>query len=252
MDFLENYKLYLKMVLNKNNGKIDLSNLNFIDPMIILLLFEDIKNSKYIPPLNFNTKNYINIMLQNYNNLDFTDKSYLPITGVNETNNKVEKFAERILITYNISNANLINYILGELTDNIIEHSKYTNNYILAQYYKNTGLEICIYDDGIGIPQSFKNAGFDLDKDYDAIKMALNGESTKDNKERGTGLSSINRIMEGSSNNEFIIISGKAIYNFYHGKGNVYNLDDKYQLKGTFIGILFKNDINNISIYDYI
>ena len=66
MDFLENYKLYLKMVLNKNNGKIDLSNLNFIDPMIILLLFEDIKNSKYIPPLNFNTKNYINTMLQNY------------------------------------------------------------------------------------------------------------------------------------------------------------------------------------------
>ncbi len=189
-------------------------------------------------------------MLQNYNNLDFIDKSYLPITGVNETNNKVEKFAERILITYNISNANLINYILGELTDNIIEHSKYTNNYILAQYYKNTGLEICIYDDdGIGIPQSFKNAGFHFDKDYEAIKMALNGESTKDNKERGTGLSSINRIMESSSKNEFIIISRKAIYNFYDGKGNVYNLDDKYELKGTFIGILFKNDINNISIY---
>ena len=252
MNFLENYKLYLRTILNKNNGKIDLSTLNFVDPMIILLFFQDLKNSKYIPPLNCNTKNYITTMLQNYNNIDFTDKSYLPITEVNETNNKIEKFAERILTTYNISNANLINYILGELTDNIIEHSKYKNNYVLAQYYKNNGLEICIYDDGIGIPQSFKNIGLNLDKDYDAIKMALNGESTKGNKERGTGLSSINRIIETSSNNEFIIITGKAIYNFYEGKENVYNLDDKYKLKGTFIGLLFKNDINNISIYDYV
>ncbi|KQB35641.1 ATP-binding protein, partial [Acidiplasma aeolicum] len=251
MNFLENYKLYLKMVLNKSNGNIDMSNLNFVDPMIILLLFDYLRNSRYIPPSNSDTKNYINTMLQNYNNLNFSNKSYLPITGVNENDNKVEQFVERILKTYNMDNSDLLNYIIGELTDNIIEHSKYTNNYILAQYYKNTGLEICIYDDGIGIPKSFKNAGFNLNNDADAIKMALNGESTKGDKERGTGLSSISRIIESSSSNEFIIISDKAIYNFYNGRENLYNLDDKYKLRGTFIGVLFKNNINNINIYDY-
>jgi anti-sigma regulatory factor (Ser/Thr protein kinase) len=252
MNFLENYKLYLKLVFGNINDKLDLSELNFIDPMIILLLFNRLKNSEYIPPVNCNTRNYINTMIKNYNNLDFKDKSYLPVTSINENGNRMEKFADIISVNYNIKNINLINYILGELTDNIIEHSRSVNNYILAQYYKNTGLEICIYDDGIGIPNNFKNAGFKLNNDYDAIKMALNGISTKGDRERGTGLSSINRMVESSKNNEFIIISGKAIYNFYNGEEKLYLLSDKYELNGTFIGLLFKNNVDDMNIYDYI
>ena len=71
------------------------------------------------------------------------------------------------------------------MTDNILQHSQAKNNYILAQYYKYDGLEICIYDDGIGIKKSYENAGENIDNT--GIEMALKGLSTKEDNERGEG-----------------------------------------------------------------
>jgi len=137
------------------------------------------------------------------------------------------------------------------LTDNILQHSQAKNNYILSQFYKDDGLEICIYDDGIGIKKSYENARKNIDNT--GIEMALNGLSTKEDNERGEGISSVYRIVEANPKNQFIIISNDELYHYLNGKSQIYPLQNKYKLNGTYFGILFKNkkDIDNINIYDY-
>jgi hypothetical protein len=253
MSFLDEYKSYLRIITKKRGNRVNLSELSFIDPMLITLLFNNIEKDDYIHPSNAGVDNYIKIMTQNYNNLNFYDKSYVPITSVAQNNDYIENIGNIILNRYNIKNSNLIKYILGELIENINEHSKAINNYILGQYYKSIGLEICIFDNGIGIPENFNNHGISFKTDCDSIKLAINGTSTKDGSERGNGLSSINSIITNNLNTEFIIISGKGIYHYLNDKRILYDLEDKYKLEGTFIGILFryKEEIDNIDIYNY-
>jgi len=59
--------------------------------------------------------------------------------------------------------------------------------------------EVSIVDNGISIPGTFENAGFEFE-DTEAISEAMKGQSTKRDKERGFSLrSSINLLTKGLS-----------------------------------------------------
>ena len=251
MNFLDTYKEYLKLTENVNNHKINLSKLKFIDPMLILLISDYIKNDRYIPPTDPNVQKYVKIMTKSHPENEYDPKSFLPITSIKDNDDTIEKFCTGVQKKFNIHNPNALNYIFGELTDNILQHSQAKNNYILSQFYKDDGLEICIYDDGIGIKKSYENARKNIDNT--GIEMALNGLSTKEDNERGEGISSVYRIVEANPKNQFIIISNDELYHYLNGKSQIYPLQNKYKLNGTYFGILFKNkkDIDNINIYDY-
>ena len=164
-----------------------------------------------------------------------------------------------VLLKLNIdhNNSNKLNYIFGELMENIIQHFGSKHNYILGQYYQKLGLELTFYDDGIGIPGSLRAIKNNI-SDCNYILDAINGLSNKMEpgleKERGTALHSISKMIKNYSNNEFIIISGNDIYNYLNGHEKIMESDKKYALNGTLISILFRdiNKFDAMDLYDYL
>ncbi len=73
-----------------------------------------------------------------------------------------------------------IAYSVSELIKNIQQHSK-GKGIVISQYYTSKGVaKVAIFDDGIGIKQSFiesgSSYGSNLSNDIDAIQLALQGE----------------------------------------------------------------------------
>ena len=229
--------------------------------MLIILFFGYLskKPVNYKPPANSNVAGYINFIIKNYNLLDENDETeYIPVVSLTAQNGSAlsSKLGDIIKQKFKINNANVFNFVTGELLDNINEHSNSSRNYILAQYFDKLGLEICIYDNGIGIPGSFEKSHIDFSSDPEAIEMALEGISTKNmpghDVERGAGLSTINKIML-KNDTEFILASGTGIYYSLGEEKRFYKVPVPCKMNGTFISIIFKNreKFNGINLYDY-
>ncbi|MBQ2654481.1 MAG: hypothetical protein IJF83_13075 [Methanobrevibacter sp.] len=69
-----------------------------------------------------------------------------------------------------------INFLLYELLINTYKHSKFKNAYVQISIDEN--FHILVYDDGIGIPGSFREANMNYNVDGEAIFEALNGKTT--------------------------------------------------------------------------
>lgn len=119
------------------------------------------------------------------------------------------------------------------------------------------GLEIIVYDDGIGIPGSLCNITH-KSADCEYIHEAINGLSCKEEagleNERGTALNSIIKMVKSSSDNECIIVSGKGIYEYSKGEESLIEVNEKDSLDGTLVSMIFKNKnkFDSLDIYDYI
>ena len=260
---LDWYKEFL--IIRENLEKtdtVDLSKFSFIDTELLLLVFPYLRDNipLTIQDSNSPVKSYMDFITAHYNSLE-ENENFMPIVTLNENN--YDELLDRTFTILNskfdIKNKNVIGYIIGELYTNIKDHSKSTENYIVVQYYKRLGLEISVYDNGIGIPGNFKDHSLPFKNDCEAIEKAILGESTKncgniDQAERGRGLLSINNIMKKRNEDEFIIISNKGIYHYLNGSKKVYELPENYQLNGTLVSIIFKNKkvLNEINLYDTI
>ncbi|WP_337860401.1 ATP-binding protein [Ferroplasma sp.] len=258
-NLLDWYREYLK-VMNKcfDAGLIDLGDYKFIDPEFLLLIFPLLnnKNIKYKNPVSQLCSNYIDFNLKNYNQV-LSDTNTIPVSTLNDKNyNAILKEIFNI-IEKNLklpSNAkNLTGYMIGELFDNIEQHSGSSNNYLILQYYDKLGLEISIYDDGIGIPGDFKIHGIRKKDDSECLEEAISGISTK-GEERGYGLNTINNIISSNKGVEFIIISGQGIYHYLNNSKSIYNVEEKYKFNGTLISIIFKDTevLQNIDYLKYV
>ncbi|MFH1453962.1 MAG: DUF6398 domain-containing protein, partial [Armatimonadota bacterium] len=90
-----------------------------------------------------------------------------------------------------------------------------------------------ISDNGITIKGSYDKKGLIVKNDSEAIRLALNGKSTK-GEERGYGLRTTrNLITESPLNGEFLILSGQSGY--YKGKNNELLFDLSCRWEGTII-----------------
>lgn len=66
-----------------------------------------------------------------------------------------------------------LKYILGEMVDNITEHSESVRGYIFAQFYPLKGyIDICIADQGITLKGSFDKVGMKYSGDVEAMSAA--------------------------------------------------------------------------------
>ena len=122
-----------------------------------------------------------------------------------------------------------LSYLLGELIDNMNEHSQGKHGYIFSQYLKK---EKCIHlvlaDDGITIFGSYVRTKKYLDEieesEVKALTMANEGRSTKNRPEaenRGYGISSSKRMLVEGLHGAFFMLSGNAFHR--HDKtGSVY------------------------------
>nr|AQS33628.1 hypothetical protein [uncultured archaeon]AQS34283.1 hypothetical protein [uncultured archaeon]AQS34748.1 hypothetical protein [uncultured archaeon] len=146
---------------------------------------------------------------------------------------------------------NILLYLLGELFDNISQHSNYSNCLFILSYNNELGIgRIAIMDDGISIPKAFEKKGINFKDDDEAIEMALRGISTKIESGRGFGLSSTKKLVEKALKGMFVIISRKGIYSSGKKSSRQLNL-----FNGTAIYLEFRDSGKsgkNLNIYKYL
>ena len=109
-----------------------------------------------------------------------------------------------------------ISYLLGELTDNIEQHSKFTHASIMAQYFpQKKHVDIGILDNGLSIPKVFENNIISFTDDCDAITKAMSGTTTKkEDRTRGFGLKTTKKIVRDLCDGELYLISRQGVLIF--------------------------------------
>ena len=206
---------YLEFCQLKNNalstGKMDLSDIDWFYPTTLLPLGIFIKEKQdisVVPPTDPSVLNYYNIITKWRHS---PGRSYIPIVQIPTNYHQREKMFEPLYSYENghVGGHNAFSYFIGELVDNVYQHSRFSNAYIMAQKYQRF-TEIGIIDDGISIPGAFANAGLKF-SDAEALSEAINGLSTKLDEERGTGLrSSLKLLTDGVKWGMFNCIEGRG------------------------------------------
>lgn len=147
--------------------------------------------------------------------------------------------------------------LLGELIDNINEHSQAKNVYIFAQYWPTIDTcEVCLMDDGRGLYGSLVAAQREVKDSEDAIrKIVETGLSAKDEfgeTHRGTGLRMTRKaITSADIKGEFLIGSGDAAYLETTSGSTLLKLS-RTSLYGTMIMLRFEKPQRFPNIYQYV
>lgn len=155
-----------------------------------------------------------------------SSKTYIPIisfpTSVNYTKerNGVISTIEDILSNQSKLQPNItrgLKYLIGEIVDNIVEHSESERGYIFTQYFpRKRYLDVCIADRGITLLGSYrKMTGNTIEDHLSAMKAANQGISTKnlpDAENRGYGILTSKKMIIGGLSGNFIMLSGNALY----------------------------------------
>lgn len=234
-------------------GKLDLSNTEFILPTTILPLSNLIisNHDKYIPPSNYSVANYISTILSGSGST-----TYVPINQL-VTDEKTQDESLQSIFKLQGSDPNLFGgesffkLIIGELVDNIFQHSECTSAKIAAQKYKQNGYaDFCIFDDGVTIPAKLANHGFQFDNPARSIAAAINGTSTKDD-DRGFGLQTSVKLSVDGLNGEVLVVSGAGAVHFVSGNSTMYNLGERFRLNGTLISLRLPLVSEKKSWHDY-
>jgi len=145
-----------------------------------------------------------------------------------------------------------IEFILYEILLNVYKHSKFNNAYLqFINHTENQKIDICIFDNGIGIPGSFKEALIDSENDCNAIFDAINGKTSDKEKYglHGRGLNSTAQITTSGFDGEMIIASGTGIC--IVTKEGVKSYFNNHEIHGTFVILRIKNKKVN-DIYKYL
>ncbi|PIS39346.1 MAG: hypothetical protein COT33_02515 [Candidatus Nealsonbacteria bacterium CG08_land_8_20_14_0_20_38_20] len=87
-------------------------------------------------------------------------------------------------------------YAIAELFNNIKEHSDASEVSISAAI-KDNNFSLIISDNGIGVRESYLRKGIYPKDDFSATQFALSGLSTKESRERGFGLYTIRKFVQG-------------------------------------------------------
>ena len=235
-----------------NTKTLDLSNISWFFPTFLLPLGIFIKEHKeinVIPPTNIEVSKYFNAIMED--KIDSVKRSYIPIIEILPNKKLIEKNLDSIISNALKGIQNAIGYFIGELIDNIYEHSKFSKAYIMTQKYKKKKFtEIGIIDNGISISGSYEAFGFNFN-DKQALEEAIKGLSTKSD-DRGYGLSSsLTLLTKGLKANCLIISKGAGLI-ANENSTTFYKMKKNNIIRGTLISTRFLNNNREVNIYDYI
>lgn len=153
-------------------------------------------------------------------------KSYIPVCKFELCKSNVDSLQsilQKVICKQSKADDRVItplSYLLGELIDNMNEHSKGKYGYIFSQYLKKEEcIDLVVADDGITIFSSYLQACKYLNEingdEAIALKLATEGKSTKnlpDTENRGYGLSSSKDMLVNGLHGSFFILSGGAFH----------------------------------------
>ncbi len=180
----------------------------------------------------------------------YESKTYIPVINfpalANRSSDKdaILSAIENILclqlgIKHNVLNG--LKYILGEMVDNITEHSESERGYIFAQSYPKKGyIDLCIADEGITLNGSFNKAGIEVGNDIEAMQAANKGVSSKnlpDVENRGYGIYTSKKMLITGLKGQYMMMSGSAIYLKAEGFDNIIELPEGLRWNGTIIAL---------------
>jgi anti-sigma regulatory factor (Ser/Thr protein kinase) len=179
----------------------------------------------------------------------YAEKSYVPLCSFSMTDANKDAFGAivRDIIVRQTKSTKIstpISYFLGELIDNIYEHSESPNGYLFSQFLEHEGcIDLCIADTGITIFRSYEKAGLfqaEIGQDEsEALRMANEGRSTKNRpgaESRGYGISTSKRMLVEGLGGSFFMISGGAFHRYEKNSLNYYaEVKDFFHWNGTLI-----------------
>lgn len=151
-----------------------------------------------------------------------------------------------------------VNYLISEILDNVIEHSFSHGGGIVCQDYARKGyMDICIFDNGVTIPGSYRRAKLLDDRSTDAqalqttINRRLSTKNTAGSVNRGFGISSSRQMLVHGLQGEFLIFSGRALYVSTPREEKVFPLPNHLGLHGTIVGLRIPRFVDDFNPSDY-
>lgn len=205
-------------------NELDFSNYSYSPPLLGVFFSSFINKNSNFSPVNYDRNEYLGtinfpggikldeiidwkVILESYRT-----KSYLPIICFSTSKEESVTFTRDNIISHvnavirSITNIptnyfSAISYLISELTDNIVEHSKSETGWISFQYYRNKGfLDLCIADTGIGLLKSYQEYRGEKDFSHitnhlEALDNVIQGNSTKHLNERGFGVHTSREII---------------------------------------------------------
>ena len=235
---------------------LDLSTIKWFYPTLLLPLGVFIKQNRDIAlilPKDKRVSSYFDIITRNNNSNK--KGSYLPIIEVPKARSGSEAELERLnSYASDCGGTSALQYFIGELVDNVYQHSRFSTAYITAQKYPTLGfVEFCIVDNGISIPQSYEDNGILIESDKVALDYALKGISTKKDKERGCGMRTSIKLLTSGMNGTCLIVSRRAGLGANMTEGTAtFNLDEEDIYYGTLISISVPLQRETVEIYPFI
>jgi len=236
--------------------RVDLSAIRWFQPTLLLPLGLHIKqnpNIEVVPPVNPDVNNYFNIIMET-GEAD-RSKSYIPIIKIPETDEESHSILRELnpYAAKDCGGTNALQYFIGELVDNIYQHSKFSTAYVMAQKYPKSGfLEFCVIDNGISIPHSYEMVGIPIDNDKIALDYAIEGLSTKGSDERGTGLRTSIKLLTSHMCGACLIVSRQGSLLANQERTRTSNINEKDIYQGTLIGIRVPFQRSEVNIYNAI
>jgi anti-sigma regulatory factor (Ser/Thr protein kinase) len=253
--------------LKITDNTVDLSSMNFLYPIQILPLAAMIsgKSLKFINPSNQDCTTY----LKRFNFPDgltefITSEKFIPIYKFSASKTNTRSSEDKSGILDNLLKiclaklgspeglVNALSLAIDEIISNIEDHSGAKFGWINAQYYPTKKyLDMCIVDTGITIKGKYDKVGMLFENDMEALKKALEGESSKPEKVRGSGLPTFTKIIAKGLQGEMVIISGNAIV--YASKEHnpiVQKLSVRWN--GTIVALRIPKNLAPIDYADYI
>lgn len=256
-DLINDYKKFTLLKLKAlDTGHLDLSEERWFYPTSLLpigvfkIKHPEIQVSR---PKNNDVCSYFDIITGEREMMP--GRSYIPIINIPKNNDARNKALDQLtgFCSSYVGGTNAFMYFINELVDNIYEHSSFSTAYVMAQKYPAKQFtEVCIIDDGISIPKSYENTGDKANSDEDALRLALNGRSTKSDEERGYGLRSSVRLLTEGYQGTCLIVSGKGVFEADLTRKTFSSIDEKQLYSGTLVSTRIPFQEVDVDVYDYI
>ena len=190
----------------------------------------------------------------------FKTKSYLPICQipVDFNNTRLREYLltvfENILLhQLQISGQMVIviKYLISEAMDNIVEHSGVSSGWIMVQNFSKKGfLDVCILDTGLRLLGSYQKFNFpDIETDDQALKQAVNGNSTKQLAvTRGYGIDTSRRMLVDGLKGKYFLFSGAAFYVYTSEIEQIIPLERINNWNGTILALRTPPNLFQLSL----
>lgn len=246
----------------------DLNQLQWACPILVLPISAYIQNTKstYTIAPEHQLDPYLKAIrfplgvdqVSTFAGMEKQPKSYVPISLLRRSSGDREKLeTEFVKMIYKIlapteGARDAIYYPIIELVANVFEHSKKDEGFVFGQYYPNKQyVDICIVDCGRGLSKSYEEELKMQLTDKQAISQAMEGRSTKPDKDRGYGVRTSKRVVAEALGGGFVYISGNAGLLVEKDKTYLTELPEFYW-QGAIVAFRIPKPTQAVDIYPYL